>query len=168
MVVAQEEIQYQQSAHEAAKSHKVVKRKVRTSNSMRRAKTLAVSLVIVGFVAGSAVAAEYARLAIKNYDISQLQQSIQTEQTQNEQLQLQISQLKSIGRIEMIATQQLGMVKPAQNAFLNYQVAPQAQTAKTGVVTPEQSSVDVQPTQGNPVIQQVAKIFSGIFGTKQK
>lgn len=168
MVLAQEKLRYDQPAVESPKSGKVIKRKIRKVNTSKRAKILAISLVVLGFAAGVFVAAQYARLAIKNYQITQIRREISAMKAENEQLQLQIGELRSVARIEAIAVNQLGMVKPAKYAYLDYQVEQKAKVPTVGAVTPGQSQAVAPQPQGNPVIRQVAQILSGIFGSEQR
>ena len=167
MVVAQEKLRYEQPAEGLPKSGRVVKRKTRKVNKFRRAKILALSLVVLGFASGVFIAAQYAKLAIKNYQVAELQKAISAKQAEKQQLQLQISQLKSVGRIESIAVNQLGMVKPAKYGILDYQDGQQPKKPTTvGAVTPDAPAAAAQESQGNPVIRQVAQILTNIFGSQ--
>ncbi|MDA8441602.1 MAG: cell division protein FtsL [Peptococcaceae bacterium] len=166
MVVAQEKIQYEQVAYDLPIKGRVVTRKAHTTDTFRRAKVLAVSAVMLLFIAGIAVAAQYARLAVKNYNVTKLENAIAAQKLTNDQLQLEISELLSVSRIETIATKQLGMVKPDKYAYLDYQVKEKAKAPEVGAAN--QPAVVAQKAQGNPIIGQVADILSGIFGSQRR
>lgn len=168
MVLAQEKLRYDQPAVELPRSGKVIKRKIRKVNTSKQAKILAVSLVVLAFAAGIFVAAQYAGLAQKNYQLAQVKKDIAVMQVDNQKLQLQIGELRSVGRIESIAVNQLGMVKPAKFAYLDYQVEQKAKVPSVGAVTTGQSQAVAPQSAGNPVIRQVANLLSGLFGSAQR
>ncbi|WP_192868107.1 cell division protein FtsL [Calderihabitans maritimus] len=92
---------------------------VATSNYVR---TAAIGLILVGFIIGLLLTYEYARLAATGYKITRVKQEIAALQSANEKLQLEIAKLKSLERIEIIATTKLGMEKPrdkVQLVFIN-------------------------------------------------
>ena len=161
MVVVQEDFQYEEVVYDLPERGRTVPRKARKTDPLRGAKVLAVSFVLLCFGAGIAVAAVYARLAIENYNVTKLESAIASQNMANDQLTFQISQLRSVSRIETIATKQLGMVRPMQYGYLDYQEPKNVKAPEAGV---SRSVAGKSQTQGNPVIRQIAGILSGIFG----
>ncbi|HWJ03691.1 MAG TPA: septum formation initiator family protein, partial [Verrucomicrobiae bacterium] len=142
-------------------------RVVRKRKSHGRAKFLAVSLVVLGFIAGIFVCLQYAKLAVQNHQISQIKRDIAAQKTQNEQLRLQISELGSVSRIKSMAVNQLGMVEPVKYAYLDYQVEQKANVPMVGAGTAAKPAAVPDKPQENTVIRQVAQILSSIFGSEQ-
>jgi cell division protein FtsL len=58
-----------------------------------------------------------AQYTIRNAELGSV---LQDEQVKNEKLQMQISGMKSPERIEKIAMEKLGMVKPAEISYIRY------------------------------------------------
>ncbi|WP_227767116.1 cell division protein FtsL [Zhaonella formicivorans] len=69
-------------------------------------------LIICAFVTGLALTSRVALFTQKGYQITKLKKEIQSLQTANERLKLEIDQLKSLDRIEKIAVNDLGMTEP--------------------------------------------------------
>jgi cell division protein FtsL len=167
LVVAQEKMQYDQLAYDIPETGKKPSRK--TQKAMpRQAKILAIFLVAVLFALGITVAGQYARLALKNYQVSQLKKDITAQKVENDGLQLEIDKLRSVSRIESIATNQLGMVKPENYAFMDYRTEGKVKVPTVGDATQGKPNPVAQKPSGNPVIQQVAQIFSNLFNTAQR
>lgn len=64
------------------------------------------------------IASRFAVGAKMNIDIAALDKQLAEVQTENEQLQLQIAELKSLARVEAAATTRLGMVRPTETRAL--------------------------------------------------
>lgn len=67
-----------------------------------------------------ALTARYAAIAKINFEISQLDKELAELRAENERLEIQISRLSSLKRIEEIATNRLGMKKPQEVRTLAY------------------------------------------------
>ena len=165
MVLAQRELQYEQPMINLPQPGKRYKRVVH-KNATGRAKFLLLSLMVVAFALGIFVCTQYANLALKNHSISQLKREIAAQQTQNEKMRLQISELGSVGRIKSMAVNQLGMVEPVKYAYLDYQVEQKGNVPMVGAATADKTAAPDKPP-GNPVIRQVAQLLSSIFSSEQ-
>lgn len=146
--------------------NKKIKRRIRKTTLPGQAKVLAVALLGLALAVGISVSGEYARLALKNYQITQLKRDIVAKKVENDQLQLEIDKLQSVSRIESIATNQLGMVKPANYAFIDSRADAKTKVSTVGDATLSQPDSVAQKPSGNPVISQVAQIFTNLFGTE--
>ncbi|MGQ9675033.1 MAG: septum formation initiator family protein [Chloroflexota bacterium] len=65
-------------------------------------------------------------VATAGYDIKRLESEKKQWQAKNEQLRFQVSQLRSLDRIEREASARLGMAKPQQVAFVSESAAPRS------------------------------------------
>ncbi len=73
-------------------------------------------------------------VATAGYDIKRLESEKKQWQAKNEQLRFQVSQLRSLDRIEREASARLGMCKPQQVVFVSESAAPRpvAVSSRTG------------------------------------
>jgi cell division protein FtsL len=94
-------------------------RKKATARRNRVAPRVAViGAIVVGFAVLLSLTSMYATIGMTGYKIATLKQEINAMQTENKRLELKLYQLKSLDRIENIATTKLGMVQPEQFAYL--------------------------------------------------
>lgn|GEM_PF-3901429 len=77
-----------------------------------RVKFVIVSFVGLMFVVGLALTSRVVLYFYRGYEIARLNGEIEALQTDNERLKLEIEQLCSLNRIENLALNKLGMVKP--------------------------------------------------------
>ncbi|HHU33158.1 MAG TPA: hypothetical protein GXZ50_10955 [Clostridia bacterium] len=87
-------------------------RQVRKRLSVRIKYSMAF-LVILAFVTGLALTSRVAVYFYRGYEITKLNREIEALQTDNERLKLEIEQLCSLNRVEDLAINKLGMVKPS-------------------------------------------------------
>lgn len=78
------------------------------------AKTRYILVWLVAVALALGLASRFALAAKLTVDIAALNKQLAEAQAENEQLQLQIAELKSLARIEQIASTRLGMVRPAE------------------------------------------------------
>jgi cell division protein FtsL len=78
-----------------------------------RAKYSMVLFVVLAFVTGLALTSRVALYFYKGYEIAELNREIEALQTGNARLKLEIEQLCSLNRVEDLAINKLGMVKPS-------------------------------------------------------
>ncbi|HEX3015615.1 MAG TPA: cell division protein FtsL [Desulfobacteria bacterium] len=169
MVVARETVSLEQLPVFEPEPGKKAGRQIHKSDTSKQAKAIAMVLVAIIFLMGIGIAWEYSRLAIKNFQISKLKKDIAAAQMTNDSLQLGVDKLRSVSRIESMAINQLGMVKPAQYAFLNYndKVNENAQSPTAGAVSANKPAAVSQQPHENPIIRQVAQFFSGLISPAQ-
>jgi len=77
-----------------------------------------IATIVLGFAALLSLTSMYASMAMTGYKIATLKQEINTMQTENKRLELKLHRLKSLDRIEQIATTKLGMTKPDKFAYI--------------------------------------------------
>lgn len=93
-------------------------RSVRRSKAKsNKAGMLAVKLIVVGcvllaVVTGLMLTATHSQVTHRSDKINQIKGEISDLQNANERLKLEIARLKSLDRIELIATTELGMIQP--------------------------------------------------------
>jgi cell division protein FtsL len=74
--------------------------------------------IVIAFLLGILLAAQYARLATAGYNIVNKKKELGQLKTVNERLQSEYNQLQSLDRVEKIATTKLGMVTPNTEGFI--------------------------------------------------
>lgn len=73
-----------------------------------------ISLIVLAFGIGLALTSRAALYYSQGYEITRLNREIESLQTDNERLKLEIEQLCSLDRVENMALTELGMVKPSK------------------------------------------------------
>lgn len=81
-------------------------------------KFLYVSTVVCLFLSGLYFCSLAMGVATKGYEINRLKEEISALETANERLRLEIVQLSSLERVEMLACTELGMKKPEAGDYL--------------------------------------------------
>ncbi|AEG61559.1 cell division protein FtsL [Desulforamulus ruminis DSM 2154] len=87
-------------------------RRALSKRAIRKGKVLLTGCILSVFMVGVVIAYYYAQVATLGYQVAQLQNSLNQLQSEQEDLESQANQLKSLERVEAIATTKLGMVKP--------------------------------------------------------
>jgi cell division protein FtsL len=116
-----------------------------------------IAFVAVGFVTLLALTSMYVMMAMIGYQITDLKGQIATRQTENKKIELEINRLKSLDRIETIATTKLGMTKPEKFAYL---VIDQSETEKRNAVARKPSGSNVASSDRHPFIQAVTDFLT--------
>ena len=94
----------------------VIKKRTKVKKaSMLQAKIALVGCVLLAVVTGLLLTATHAQIISKTDNIIQIKAEISDLQNANERLKLEIARLKSLDRVEMIATTELGMIQPGIN-----------------------------------------------------
>lgn len=83
-----------------------------------RAKLLLVTIVLCTFGVGLLFTSLSVQLSAKGAKIYNLKREVASLQSSNERLKLEVVRLQSLERIEQIATNQLGMIKPSDQNVL--------------------------------------------------
>jgi cell division protein FtsL len=78
-------------------------------------KVAIVSCVLLAVITGLLLTATHTQITYKTDNIIQLKREISDLQNANERLKLEIARLKSLDRVEFIATTELGMIQPGIN-----------------------------------------------------
>ena len=109
---------YQSYSRKKIKEQKQTKVRIIKRPSPLVVVVLGVSLIGLMFLTGLSYTYLKARIAHLNWQISQGKKDIAAMQVQNEKLKLEIARLKSLERIEKVATAQMGMIKNPQVEYL--------------------------------------------------
>lgn len=125
---------------------------VRSRPSVRRHKALVLTGVVFLGLMGLAVVGQAAIIAVKGYQVQQLEAKVATISRQNDRMELEISRLRSPERVAVAARERLGMVSPA-GAGVAYVLPEPVQEAAT--VTTSQSLL-LPAKENEPFLRQVA------------
>lgn len=89
------------------------KRPFTTPQPERKLKKVKLLLILMScFLLSLVVVAQYSSMVIMNYRLSNVRAELSAVQESSQVLELQVAELSSIGRIEQIARDELGMVDP--------------------------------------------------------
>ncbi len=80
----------------------------------RRSRLLYTGLIVLTFITGVIISFYYAQVFITNYRIHSLQKQLAVLQKETDNLYSDINQLTSLERIEQVAVNKLGMVRPGE------------------------------------------------------
>ncbi|AVX21042.1 MULTISPECIES: cell division protein FtsL [Carboxydocella] len=138
MLVAKERVDFHYA--EQATRQRPAKRPVARKRKKENV-ALLLTVVMVGFILGLVAAYRYAMLAQAGYRLDQLQKQLALAEAENQQLQMQVDQLKSLQRIEAIATTKLGMVRPDGTQMVAVTAPVQAESVHTAPVKEKKSPV---------------------------
>jgi cell division protein FtsL len=136
--------------------------KVKRAN-MFIAKIVVVSGVLLAVLTGLLLTATHAQITYKTDNIIQLKREISDLHNANERLKLEIARLKSLDRVEMIATTELGMIQPGINEieYIAFEdTDTQADLTEQGALG-EESTAAVEVASGkkfHPIILVVNKL----------
>lgn len=113
------------------------------------------------FVLGILLLAEHAIVITKGYKIIAMKKEIAALKTSNDRLQLKISQLKDLKRVEYIAIAKLGMAKPGEEAkeFMDIQFASNESSQPAHVA---EIKIESKPNKSiNPVVEALNDMVKG-------
>lgn len=118
MIVAQEKTGYHGFSGAASRPKKI--RRIRPVSGARLALT---GLVLAGFMVGVLITYYYSQVFALGYQISSLQKELALLRVENHNLEEEVHQLASLERVESLAVNKLGMVKPDSDNVLVVAVA---------------------------------------------
>lgn len=126
MIVAQDKTcSYGLSYERSEPKPKKMRRLKRSSNSH---KFLLLVLVLFSFTLGAMINYYQARVYALGYEICSLQQELAALRVENHDLDEKVQQMASLERVEMLAVNKLGMVKPDSTNVLVLSVDSKAQS----------------------------------------
>jgi len=99
----------------------------RLKHSSSGPKNLLIGMVFFGFALGLLITYFHARVFTLGYQISNLQQELALLRVENHDLDEQVQQFASLDRVETVAVNKLGMVKPDSSNVLLLAVANKTQ-----------------------------------------
>ncbi|NPV26570.1 MAG: septum formation initiator family protein [Firmicutes bacterium] len=129
-------------------------------------KVLLVGAVLSGFVFGLVLTFYYLYSVRLGYQVVALQNEIASIKKENAYLELEVARLKSLDRIEQVATTRLGMVKPQEVEMLqvarNQPVSP-GKGASTLAANKQAASALEAPTKNrHPLIEAAAQMVASL------
>ncbi len=126
---------------------------------------LGISLISMMFLTGLSYTYLKARIAHLNWQINQGKKDIAAMQVQNEKLKLEIARLKSLDRIEKLATAQMGMIKDPGVEYLAMKAASSpVQASQTERELPEEI---VTNSSQDSIIATIARIVAEKAGVRK-
>lgn len=134
----------------------------RSRASSRRHKGLVLAGVAFLGLMGLAVVGQAAIIAVKGYELQQLEAKVAALRRNNDRLELEISRLRSPERVAVAARERLGMVSPAMAGVAYVQPGP-VQGPVNVTVTPSQPLL-VQGEENKPFLRQVASALGDRIG----
>ena len=75
-------------------------------------------LVLVAFLIGALIACYYAQIFSMGYKMSNIKKQISSIQSESQNLEVEITELSSLDRVETMATGKLGMVEPGRDIVM--------------------------------------------------
>ncbi len=112
MILAREKLDYESSQSIAQQSQ--AKPKAKSHKLSVNQKIILISLVLSCFITGCFVAYYYAQVAYMGYKIDLMQAKLADLRLECHSLEQKVNELTSLEKIEAIAVNELGMVKPDQ------------------------------------------------------
>ena len=162
MLVAKERFDYQSLPPEQHNTETSVRRVRRV-----RAKTKFVYCVIavVTLCLAFLLVSRNAQMASAGYDILTLRKNLQELDTQNQILQRKIDQLKSLERIQYVATARLGMEKPELAEGVEFVPVEYSKTGSEGILGVASASgiqeEFLEKQKRNALVQALARLING-------
>lgn len=142
MIVAREQVRQDYNVYRKEKQKRAAFKQGKSLNRRRRVGLTA--LVLLAFVTGVVISFYYAQVLVTGYRIHYLQNKLAALQKETDDLQGEIARLNSMERIEKVATQKLGMVRPGSSDVIKVGVTSAAPVQRTG------GSEIIQRDKGKP------------------
>lgn len=116
MILARERFDYFEQPLQVEQSPRT--QKVRRFKN--RAKVLYAGIFLVAFLLGLGLTLRYVQVTATGYKIVQMKKDLKALEGENQGLQMKIDNLQSLDRIEAVAVNKLGMVKPDAEAGVQF------------------------------------------------
>lgn len=116
MILARERFDYYEQPLQidrGRKTKKVMRFKLRT-------RALYAGIILLAFFLGLGLTWRYAQVTTTGYEIVRMKKDLKAMELENQQLQMQMKNLQSLQRIETVAVNKLGMVKPDPEAGVQF------------------------------------------------
>ncbi|HEX3032089.1 MAG TPA: cell division protein FtsL [Bacillota bacterium] len=153
MILAREKYDYQSWEAPSQQPRKPANRQAAKKQSSK-ARRVYLVVVAMAFLLGILIAAQYTRLAVAGYQLDKQEKQLALLEKENQNLAMQVNQLKSLNRIEQIATGKLGMVTTTDVQFLPVPSPAEEKPVVTG-------QAGSQPRDNS--IQGIVKVLASIF-----
>lgn len=116
MILARERFDYYEQPLRVNQAH-------RTKKVMRfkgRTKVLYAGIFLLAFLLGLGLTWRYVQVTTTGYEIVRMKKDLKAMEVENQQLQVQVENLQSLVRIESVAVNKLGMIKPDPKAGVRF------------------------------------------------
>lgn len=150
MILAKEKYDYRSWEVQKEAPRKKVRKSPKKQQKAQQGYLL---MVVLAFILGIVIAARYTHVAVVGYQLNKLNGELALLEKENQQLNVELNQLKSLDRIEKIATTKLGMVSPRDVQFVTIQ--------------PRSGESSSQSAQGVNRGQDDARVSTGVQGGVQ-
>jgi len=159
LVVAQENIEWQQAAEYAPQVPRILHRNSQQRQNYKKSiLVLALFVGMAAFIFGETINL----MVVKGAEIRSLEKEISTIAANNALLQVEVDELQSVGRIESAALA-MGMEKPTGTVY----VAGDLPAVKNQTGAPTQTPAP--PAEGDTSkIQKISQIFTSFFASTQR
>ena len=160
MLIAKEKVDYYSLPEEKPKT---IKKKQKAIKLNKRAKIACSLLVFMAFLFGLFFTSRYAQLATAGAELRDTKAVLAEVKLETEQLKKEVDRLQSLGRIENIATQKLGMQLPDSEGvyFVAVEDEDMQKEASAGTVEAEQINVKGEE---NTIISAVSDLWANWLG----
>lgn len=129
MILARERFDYFEQPLQVGrgrKTKKIMRFKLRT-------RVLYTGIILLAFFMGLGLTWRYAQVTATGYEIVRMKKELKAMELENQQLLMKMENLQSLERIESVAVNKLGMVKPDPEAGVQFVAI---ESIKTGVSKP--------------------------------
>jgi len=145
LIVAQEKTGYFKLSEEAPRPKKYSWRKKSFSKNHR---LVLIGLVLAGFLVGVSITVYCSQIITLGYQITSLEKELALLRIENHNLNEEIKSLTSLERVEYLAVNKLGMVRPDENNILVVTVPGKNQPAGTSGAAADEGQVDAVTPDG--------------------
>lgn len=114
MIVAQEKTGYYRLPEDVPRPKKTSRKKLYRKNH----RLALIGLVFASFLVGVAITVYCSQIIALGYQITRLEKELALLRIENHSLDEEIQQMTSLGRVEFLAVNKLGMIKPDNNNIL--------------------------------------------------
>ncbi len=139
MIVAQEKTGYFKLSDDAPRKKKLAWKKKSYSKNHR---LVLIGLVLAGFLVGVSITVYCSQIITLGYQITSLEKELALLRIENHSLDEEIKRMNSLERVEFLAVNKLGMVRPDENNILVVTVAGKDQPAGTPGPAADEGRVD--------------------------
>lgn len=151
MIVAQEKTGYYRLSEDAPRPKKTSRRKAFSANH----RLALIGLVFAGFLVGIAITVYCSQTIALGYQIASLEKELAVLRIENHNLDEEIGRMTSLERVEDLAVNKLGMVRPDDNNVLVVTAAGKDQSSET----PDPAADEGQVTGNTPAEEEKSRLI---------
>ena len=160
MVLAQEKVEWQQPTETSPR-----RRGLPGKRKNQHVQTKSIILLLLTVAIAGSIGVETLNLTVvKGAEVRDLEKKIAASKAKNDLLQVQVDQLRSVGRIETAALA-MGMEKPTGTVYISGNIS--AVNQQMGVPASKQVATPAPKTK-NSVVKQLSQIITSFFASTQR